>query len=232
MITVHQLHLSPFNEKVTRQLNYKGIPFEERFWKIGEMKQVKGFNPTGKLPFLEHNGRFICDSTDIVYYLEEVFPDNPMIPGDRRLAAIMHAIEDWADESLYFYEMHLRFGTPGNAERNLPRMVERENAFLRWLMPKIGSRSIRKITRNQGLGKKSLDQILVDTDRHVKAVEDMLGENDWLLGEGPTLADLAVYGMFKALADADMAHALIQKYPAVPAWMTRVEQTTGKRATG
>lgn len=65
-------------------------------------------------------------------------------------------------------------------------------------------------------------------DRHARAVADMLGEDNWLLGEDPTLTDLAVYGMFKALADADIALALIEKYPTVPAWMARVEKATGR----
>ncbi|MEM8562490.1 MAG: glutathione S-transferase family protein [Pseudomonadota bacterium] len=226
MITLHQLHMSPFNDKVKGQLYHKGINFEERFWGITELKQVKRFNPTGKLPVLEHDGRYICDSTDIVHYIESAFPEKPMIPRDQRLAGLMHAIEDWADESLYFYEMHLRFTTPGNAERNMQRFAERENAFIRWLMPKVGPRSIRKTTYAQGVGRKSLEQLLLDVERHTKAVADMLGENDWLLGEGVTLADLAVYCMFKALADVDTANILIEKYPVVPAWMSRVAEIT------
>ena len=39
-------------------------------------RKIKQFNPTGKLPALEHNGRFVNDSTDIAYYLESGFtPD-------------------------------------------------------------------------------------------------------------------------------------------------------------
>ena len=137
MITLHQYHLSPFNEKIQRMLNHKGIPFEERYWTLGERKKVRALNPTGKLPALQNGERVVCDSTDVAHYIEQNFPQKPLIPSDPRLRAQVHVLEDWADESLYFYEMHLRFTTPGNRERNIPRMVEHEGAFLRWLLAKV-----------------------------------------------------------------------------------------------
>lgn len=232
MITLHQYHLSPFNEKIQRMLNYKGIPFEERYWGLGERKKVRAINPTGKLPALQHGERLVCDSTDMAHYIEQTFPDRPLIPADPRLRAQVHVLEDWADESLYFYEMHLRFTTPGNRERNIPRMVAHEGAFLRWLLPKVIPGGIVKITETQGIGRKSLEQLLVDVERHIAAVNGLLGGSDWLVGNQPSLADLAVYAMFQALRDADMVVNILARYPAVNAWMARVEEQTGKRAAG
>ena len=226
MLTLHQYHLSPYNEKVRRMLHHKGIPYEEKYWLLADRNKVKAFNPTGKLPALEHEGQVVGDSTDVAHYIEKHFPEKPLIPEEPQLRALVHVLEDWADESLYFYEMHLRFTTPGNRERNIPRMVEHESAFLRWLLPKVVPKGIVKITENQGIGRKSLEQLLVDVERHVAAVSDLLTESDWLVGDRLTLADLAVYGMFQALRDADMAETIVERYPAVPAWMARVEAAT------
>ena len=139
-------------------------------------------------------------------------------------------LEDWADESLYFYEMQLRFTTPGNQERNVPRMVAHENRFLRWLLPKVIPGGIRKITRTQGIGRKSMAQLLADVERHVQAVEDMLGDESWLLNNQLSLADLAVYAMFQCFRDADMALETMQSHPPVMAWIARIEATTSERA--
>lgn len=230
MITLHQYHLSPFNEKIQRMLNYKGIPFEERYWGLGERTKVRALNPTGKLPALQHGDRMVCDSTDMAHYIEETFPEKPLIPSDPRLRAQVHVLEDWADESLYFYEMHLRFTTPGNRERNIPRMVEHEGAFLRWLLAKVIPGGIVKITETQGIGRKSIEQLLVDVERHVAAVNGLLSGSDWLVGNQLSLADLAVYAMFQALRDADMVVDMLARYPAVNAWMARIEELTGTRA--
>ena len=226
MLIVHQYHLSPYNEKVLRMLNFKGIPYREKFWLLGDRKKVRSFNPTGKLPAIEHDDTMICDSTDVAHYIEKTFPEPPLIPADPRQRAMVHVLEDWADESLYFYEMHLRFTTPGNRERNMPRMVEHEGRFLRWLLPKVVPDGIAKITANQGIGRKSIEQLVVDVERHIAAVNDLLGDGEWLVGEQMSLADLAVYGMFQALRDADMALEIMQRYPAVLPWMARLEAAT------
>ena len=230
MITLHQYHLSPFNEKIQRMLNHKGIPFEERYWTLGERKKVRALNPTGKLPALQNGERVVCDSTDVAHYIEQHFPQKPLIPSDPRLRAQVHVLEDWADESLYFYEMHLRFTTPGNRERNIPRMVEHEGAFLRWLLAKVVPGGIVRITGAQGIGRKSIEQLLVDVERHITAVDSLLDGTDWLVGNQLSLADLAVYAMFQALRDADMVADMLARYPAVTAWMMRVEEHTGTRA--
>lgn len=229
MLLIHQYHLSPYNEKVQRMLNFKGIPYQEKYWLLADRNKVKAFNPTGKLPAIEHGDHLICDSTDVAYYIEKQFPEKPLVPADPAQRALVHVLEDWADESLYFYEMHLRFTTPGNRERNMPRMVEHESRFLRWLLPRVVPGGIARITANQGIGRKSLEQLVVDVERHVAAIDGLLGDQDWLVGNQLSLADLAVYAMFQALRDADMALDILQHFPAVISWMGRVEATTSKK---
>ena len=228
MLIVHQYHLSPYNEKVRRMLNFKGIPYQEKYWLLADRNKVKAFNPTGKLPALEHGDHMIYDSTDVAYYIEEQFPEKPLIPADPAQRAMIHVLEDWADESLYFYEMHLRFTTPGNRERNMPRMVENESRFLRWLLPRVVPGGIAKITASQGIGRKSIEQLMIDVGRHISAIDGLLGEQDWLVGDQLSLADLAVYAMFQALCDADMAMVVLQRFPVVMSWMARVEDATSK----
>ena len=67
MLILHQYNLSPYNEKIQRMLNHKGIPFEAKTWRVSERGKILKISPTGKLPALEHDGRIIVDSTDIAY---------------------------------------------------------------------------------------------------------------------------------------------------------------------
>jgi glutathione S-transferase len=231
MLILHQYHLSPFNEKIQRMLNHKGVPFEERYWRIAERGKILKISPTGKLPALEHDDTIVVDSTDMAYYIEQAFPDKPLIPDDPKLRGILHAIEDWADESLYFYEMTLRFTTPGNGERNIPRLIAREGSFVQWLMKRVLPRVLRKTTHTQGIGRKNSEQLIIDTRRHIEAVSNMLGRDDWLLDNRLTLADLAVYAMFQCFRDADISLEILREFPSVTAWMERVEAQTSTRAT-
>ena len=230
MLTLHQYNQSPFNQKIQRMLNYKGVAFEEIYWRIAERGKVLKVSPSGKLPALEHNGKVVVDSTDMAYYIETAFPQRPLIPEDPKLHGLLHAIEDWADESLYFYEMVLRFTTEGNAEKNVPKLIENEAPALRWLLKRVIPRLLRKATANQGIGRKSREQLSIDTRRHIEAVANMLGQDDWLLDNRLTLADLAVYAMFQCFRDADFVAAMLDEYPAVTAWMARIETETSTRA--
>ena len=229
MLTLHQYHMSPFNEKLQRMLRYKSVPFEEHYWLVAEQKEVRKHNPTGKLPAVEHQGHWVCDSTDAAHYIEAQFPTPSLIPEAPDQRALVHILEDWADESLYFYEMHMRFTVDSKWKANLARMLEREGWFLRSLLagrfPNMIRKGIQKITATQGIGRKSEQQLLIDCRRHVEAVNDLLGQGDWLLDQ-LTLADLAVHSMLQAFRDAEALLALLQEYPAVIAWMTRVEQAT------
>ena len=231
MLTLHQYNQSPFNQKIQRMLNYKGVPFEEVYWRIADRSKVLKVSPSGKLPALEHDGKVIVDSTDMAYYIEKTFPEHPLVPSSPKQRGLVHAIEDWADESLYFYEMTLRFTTPGNSERNVPKLIANESPALRWVLKRVIPRLLRKSTSNQGIGRKSIEQLTSDTRRHIEAVANMLGQDDWLIANRLTLADLAVYAMFQCFRDADFVAAMLAEYTTVTAWMTRIEANTSTRAT-
>jgi glutathione S-transferase len=232
MIVLHQYETSPFCNKVRRILNHKQVPYE-----IAEVPpsrtplRVPRLNPIGKLPCLEHDGVRISDSTNIAHYLENKFPDPPLMPGDLRGRALCHMLEDWADESLYFYEMTLRFLLPHNARRMLPALVKHDPAWLRFATRPIASLVTQRTARAQGTARKPLPMILEDVGRHVAAVSDLLESAPFLLGERLTLADIAVFVQLVCFADADEGRAAIDAQPAVVRWMERVDSATRAAAS-
>ncbi len=226
MITLHMYAESPFNEKVIRTLNYKGIE-EYRIVEHGLAdKAVEKVSPSKKLPALEYFGDCIVDSTDIVYYLEKQFPEHPVIPENPADQAMVHVLEDWADESLYFYEMHLRFALPHNGKKNIPRMLVNNGGLMGWFLAKVLPGAILKITRTQGVGRKDIDQLTREVRRHFEAVQSLLGTGDWLVAGQFSLADMAVYAMFNCLRDAQESAAVLEEFPKVTEWMHRVEMVS------
>ena len=103
---------------------------------------VKKYSATSKLPTIEHEGKFIDDSTDIAYYLDEVFPDRPLIPIDEKLWVKCHLYEDWADESLNFYMMKLRW-LPQNQDRFLILFSFSDGRFIGAILDRNGLRPSR-----------------------------------------------------------------------------------------
>jgi glutathione S-transferase len=229
---LHQYYISPFCEKIRRQLHWKGIAYETKDYPLMARKAVMKLSSAGKLPCLEHKGKIIADSTDICYYIEKQFPNKPMIPQTKQAHGMMHVLEDWADESLYFYEMYCRFYIGKNSERNIPRMLHADNPLVQKFMPRLIRGGLGKLLHAQGLSRKTQKHVLGDLRRHLEALEHMLSGSNWLVGENITLADLSVYTMVGAIADGVEGMGIVKKHPNVLRWMERVEKDTGGPTKG
>ncbi len=221
----HHMNCSPFGDKIIRILNYKGLDYRLQIHPLAD-RTIKRHNSTGKLPYLEHGEKTISDSTDIAYFLDEQFPDNPLIPDDPIHRAHVHIFEDWADESLYFYEMHMRFTFAENSKPVIEEMTRYNSVIGRWILSKVMPAGIKSITRNQGVGKKSTEQIIRDIDRHVRAVDQLLERSPWLVGDTISLADISVATMFTCLKDTQQCLAIFRQTSNVEDWMRRVDHLT------
>jgi glutathione S-transferase len=137
-------------------------------------------------------------------------------------------LEDWADESLYFYEMTLRFTVRHNAERFIPMLLANDPPWLRPVAERAVRPMIRMAARSQGVGRKSHEQLRTDVRRHVEAIEGLLGGGDWLLGKRLTLADIAVFAQMTCIAMTDEGQDILDDHEPVAHWLARVDETTAR----
>lgn len=222
---LHQYQVSPFSAKVRRCLYHKGVEFEVVNYGLAGMGKIKKLNPRAKAPVLEHGGRFIPDSTDIIRHLESVYPEKPLIPSDDHEFALAHILEDWADESLYFYDLTMR-SWPNNAglltedllleDRGLARL------FFRPLIPKL----IAKQASGQGIGRKDRAAVCAEVKEHFNALNSIISDQDWLVGDGLSIADIAVASMCTVLERAEEAREAMSALPDLMAWRERVDAAT------
>jgi glutathione S-transferase len=229
MITLFQFEISPYCDKIRRVLHWKRQPYQIEEIPLSQaFSRVRKLNPAGKLPCLEHDGRMVGDSTDIAYYLEEKFPEPPLLPKDPQLRGLCHMLEDWADESLYFYEMRLRFTLPHNARRWIPELTKHDPGWMktaaRYFMP----RMMRGTLSRQGVGRKPLERVLCDLERHVGAIGDWLGGREWLVGDALSLADLSVFAQLACIRGAEEGAGLLGSSRPVAEWLERVDRATAK----
>jgi maleylacetoacetate isomerase len=74
--------------RVRMALNLKGLDFEQRHVHLvrdgGEQhsEEYRALNPQGRVPTLLHGERVLTQSPAILEYLEEVFPEPALLPGD------------------------------------------------------------------------------------------------------------------------------------------------------
>jgi len=201
---------SPFCMKVRAILDYKSIDYQtvKPLAARGELRR----RGTGKVPAVEIDGTFITDSTDIAYALQERFPDPPLLPPTEHERGLSHAIEEWADESLYFLGLYYRWfelegrrpvaGVFGNSIRG--RLIYRY--YLRVILTQL---------RGQGTLRKSPEHVRRDLERSLNAVDDLLTPGPFALGDRPYLCDFALWGQLNYLSRTPVAGASIKKRPAI-----------------
>jgi glutathione S-transferase len=91
--TLYNAPQSTCSQRVRFVLNAKNLPFEEHKLDLFSGDQLKpdylAINPNGVVPSLVHDEQIITDSSVIIEYLDEAFPDvRPFRPTT--LAAIAH----------------------------------------------------------------------------------------------------------------------------------------------
>ena len=84
MLKLCGVHLSNYHNKVRIVLLEKGVPFEEdATCAPSQQEEFLSRTPLGKVPFLElDGGRRLAESDVIIEYLEDTYPQKPLLPKD------------------------------------------------------------------------------------------------------------------------------------------------------
>ena len=64
-----------------------------------------------------------------------------------------------------------------------------------------------------------------DTERHLRAIDELVGEGDWLVGGHLSIADLSVLPQLNALLCTREVVAAMANLPRINAWRLRVMAT-------
>jgi glutathione S-transferase len=173
MLELHQFELSPYCEKVRLILDFKGLEYRKVEVTPG-IGQIDLYRLSGQrqVPVLRDGDEIICDSTAIARYLDEKFPETPLLPHDPQQRALVELLEDWADNAL---------------------VKQARTAFLgKGLIGAIPSDALGLLGVGVGLGPDRVHEAKRDLERNLRALTTRLEGQAYLLGNQPTLADLTV----------------------------------------
>lgn len=100
MRTLFHLWLSPVSRKVRLVLGEKGLEADLVVEKIWERREAYlALNPAGTIPLLlDEDGTSVADSAAICEYLDEVYPDPPVIGRDPVTRAEIRRLVAWFDQ--------------------------------------------------------------------------------------------------------------------------------------
>lgn len=221
-IILHQWEISPFCGKVRRILQFKGLPFSTREYNGLQMTRASRLSPAGKLPVLEYDGELIQDSTVIAQFLEAKHPEPVLFPAVGMAAHLAHVFEDWADESLYWYEVYFRFMFQEAADKSVLLLREGRPAYEKALLSLSVVPLMKHKLAQQGLGRYPTEQVTQQFIAHLQHLEGILSEQDWLVGEHCSIADIAVVAQLAEVYRTSHLQAAFSRFPALTAWMQRL----------
>ena len=98
MLTLCGFAASNYYNKVKFALLEKGVPFQEETAWVGQTDA--DCTPLGKVPYIKTEQGPLCESAVIMEYIEQKYPQSPLLPADPYAAAKVR-------ELVTFLELHL-----------------------------------------------------------------------------------------------------------------------------
>ena len=196
-------------------LHEKSVAFEEVRIDLGKKEQLNpdylALNPNGVVPTLVDDGIPIIESSVICEYLDEKYPQNPLVPGDlvqrARMRAWMHYIEEVAVAAIRVPSFNRAF---------LYRFKGQDQE--QFEKHEIGPRPVRKelfqrMGSPKGFSRKDVDKSLGELAETCRRMDEaMARKGPWLMGEQFTLADILVMPSIDRMVDLGLSTVWDGKY--------------------
>jgi glutathione S-transferase len=202
MRLLYHLPLSPFSRKIRLVLAEKRLPFELRVEKVWEKRpEYLQLNPAGTVPTLiEENDLVIADSGVIAEYLDEAYPDTPLLGRTLAERVEVRRLVAWFDGKFSF-----------EVTRNL-----------------LGEKFMKRLSGQGNPDATALRTGYAALREHLQYVGVLAETRKWLGGAALSLADFAAAGHLSALdfaSDVDWSLS-----PAAKDWYARIKSRPSFRA--
>ena len=143
MIKLCGFRISNYHNKVLIALNEKGVAYEEDCTvKPSQNPEYLSLSPMGKVPYLEVDGTRLCESEVILEYLEDAYPQKPLLPKDplarakvRELTTVIELHLELVARRLYpgvFFGGTLSDGTKQSVEKDLAKGIRALQALAKF----------------------------------------------------------------------------------------------------
>ncbi|WNZ23771.1 glutathione S-transferase family protein [Leptolyngbya sp. NK1-12] len=194
MLELYQFELSHYCEKVRLILDYKGLPYRkvEVTPGIGQLDLYR-LSGQRQVPVLKDGAEVIADSTAIAKYLDQHYPERPIIPTDPKQRALCFVMEEWADESIGLNARKVMIGAfSQSAAFRRAFLPSSTPDFLRTVVDSVPPEALEVLGMGAGFGPDAVKAARQTMQQNLESLCVLLQDSSYLLGEEPTLADFAV----------------------------------------
>lgn len=213
--------LSSCSQRVRVTLAEKGLEWESHPIDIPKMEhatpEYQAIHPKGLVPAFVDNGTLLIESCDIIQYLDETYPGAALMPADRdQRAEAVKWIEaaDRAQDDLKLLSHEFLFRDRRSmSEEEVERFCSsHQNEKLVSFM--------REYQSTDMFDRDKIDEAVNRTDAGFQAIDSAVAEQDWIVGNNFTLADVAWMPNVHRMALMDWP---LDNYPSLMKWFERVQ---------
>jgi len=213
---------SPFVEKVFLGLAFKGLKDAELVAPQGA-EDYRRWNPeTGMLPLMDFGGTRVPDSSGILDWLDERFPDPPLVARDAWVARQQRQLESWIGETFFFYWVRwLRASVAKPPAAGGARESGSDLARL-GILGRIAELMAEPPERSSDMGP--------EFERRLDDLVGFLGARPFFHADRPSRADLTAAAFLGSLESGSVpgGRRLLRARPALVALRDRVREATGR----
>ncbi|KAI1705114.1 outer mitochondrial membrane transport complex protein domain-containing protein [Ditylenchus destructor] len=210
-------NISPFCLKVETFLIHHGIKFE-----MTESQMLR--STEGKMPFVELNGKQIPDSQLIILELTKHFNIRENLnPKQKAQDRIISRFLDHATSPAVYYN---KIGT--NTSKFVKALAEEHPLYkFRFVFIPMMYTYMWQCLNGEGTGRHQPEQIQEILHADLEALDDFLGDNEWILGGNePSLADMTLFshiaGGYHLPYDLPIQELLEEEFPRLIAHHNRM----------
>jgi glutathione S-transferase len=176
-------------------------------------------NPNGVVPTLVHDGRPVVESSLILYYIDDVFPDPPLMPNEPRLRHRVRLYNKLIDEYVHNSCTILTFATAFRP--NFLKMAREA-----WLAeinkaPLKRRAEYKRSVIEHGLDSEFAVDALAQHKKLLSWMADSLKEHPYLAGASFSNGDVAVIPYILRLELLNLS-GMWRQFPAIADWWARM----------
>ena len=176
-------------------------------------------NPNAVVPTLVHDGKPVIESSVILYYLDEVFPEPPLMPRDPHARAQVRLYNKLIDEYVHNYCTVISFATCFRPQLADKPPAEREAYFAK--APSKRRTEYKRDVVDRGMESRFVVESIEFHDKLLTWIESSMQHGPFLAGNEYSLADVAVIPYVIRL-DLIRLSRMWDKRPGVAAWYERM----------
>ena len=175
-----EIFFSPYCWRARMALAHKGLAFESIPWHFTDTDMIKN-NSAGRVPVIVDGDRWVHESFDIARYLDEQYPDRPMLMKDDGAVAAAQFVDAWCNYQVF---PALR---PISVFAVYEIIHDKDKAYFRDSRETMLKEKLEEISKDPEAERKALAVAL-------RPADVMLAKQRFFGGNSPSYADYVVFG--------------------------------------